>query len=72
MYVFEGPWHLVERNRSLGPFAITGIPPAEAGEEPVRVTFKVDLDGGLNTGTTARVLSSGTTALLTFNKTAKR
>jgi molecular chaperone DnaK len=65
--VYEGPWLMTHRNRSLGSFTVDGIPAAEAGAEPVKVTFVLDRDG-IPTAS-ARVLSRGTTATLTVTKT---
>jgi molecular chaperone DnaK (HSP70) len=66
--VYEGPWKMNKRNRKLGSFTVTGIPAAEAGEEPVQVKFNLDRDGILNV--TGRVVSRGTTSTLTVTKTA--
>jgi L1 cell adhesion molecule like protein len=66
--IYEGPWKMTQKNRPLGSFTINGIPPAEAGEESIEVTFRLDQDGGLNAS--ARVKSGGSSAGLTILKTA--
>jgi molecular chaperone DnaK (HSP70) len=65
--IFEGPWLMTKRNRLVDSFKIGGIPPAEAEEEKIEVTFRLDLNGILNA--TAVVVSQGTTSRLTVTKT---
>jgi molecular chaperone DnaK (HSP70) len=64
--VLEGSWLMTKRNRRLGSFTIRGIPPAEAREESVSVTFGLSHDRILTV--TAVVLSQGTTTHLEVQK----
>jgi molecular chaperone DnaK (HSP70) len=65
--VYEGPWLMVRRNRKLGSFQVTGIPPAEANEEPVLVEFHIDRDGVLHVA--AKVVSTAAQTNLVVRKT---
>jgi L1 cell adhesion molecule like protein len=67
--LYEGPWHMSKRNQALGSFEASGIPPAEAQEEVMKVTFALDLDGILTA--TAVVVSNGATTSLTVMKTGR-
>jgi molecular chaperone DnaK (HSP70) len=66
--VYEGPWKMVRRNRCLGSLHVTGLPPADAYEAEVNVTFAVDLDGVLTA--TASAVAGGCTTTLRVEKTS--
>jgi len=55
--VFQGEREIAEENELLGEFTLAGIPPADAGEPKIQVSFSIDQNGIVNV--TAHDLESG-------------
>jgi len=45
VFVYQGEYKRVNKNRQLGQFVLSGIEPALAGDPQIEVTFKIDTDG---------------------------
>ena len=48
VHVVQGEREMASDNKSLGQFNLQGIPPAQAGQPQIEVTFEIDADGILN------------------------
>ena len=48
IHVLQGEGQMADRNKSLGRFQLTGIPPAPRGMPQVEVTFDIDANGIVN------------------------
>jgi len=67
IHVLQGERELVQDNRSLARFRLSGIPPLPAGLARVAVTFQVDADGILSV--TAREKLTGVSQSITVRPT---
>lgn len=47
VFIYQGERPIASDNKLLGHFALTGIPPAKAGEPQIEVTLNIDADGVL-------------------------
>ena len=68
--VFQGEREIVQHNKPLGTFELTGIAPAPRGVPQIEVTFDIDANGIVNvsakdrgTGTEQKITISGGSAL---------
>lgn len=61
--VLQGENSMASRNKLLGMFNLTGIPPAPAGSPRIEVSFEIDADGIVNVS--ARDLKSGVAQSIT-------
>jgi molecular chaperone DnaK len=48
IHVLQGEGQMADRNKSLGRFQLTGIPPAPRGMPQIEVTFDIDANGIVN------------------------
>jgi molecular chaperone DnaK len=48
IHVLQGEGEMADRNKSLGRFQLTGIPPAPRGMPQIEVTFDIDANGIVN------------------------
>jgi molecular chaperone HscA len=67
IHVVQGERELVQDNRSLARFRLTGIPPMAAGMGRVQVTFSIDADGILSVK--AQELTTGVEQAITVKPT---
>lgn len=68
--IFQGENKWVKNNHKLGEFLLEGIPPNEAGEEIIEVTFKYNLNGILEVA--AKNLSTGKEMSITVDDALER
>lgn len=68
--IYQGEHEWVKNNHRLGEFLLDGIPPNEAGEEAVEVTYRYNLNGILEV--TARCVSTGKEMTVTVQDALER
>ncbi|HWG91515.1 MAG TPA: molecular chaperone DnaK [Candidatus Thermoplasmatota archaeon] len=69
VHVLQGESKLAQRNKSLGRFMLSGIPPAPRGIPQIEVTFDIDANGIVNV--TAKDLGTGTVQKITITGTTR-
>jgi molecular chaperone DnaK len=68
VHVLQGERPLVNQNRTLGKFQLTGIPPAPRGVPQIEVTFDIDANGILTV--TAKDLATGRDQKITITSSS--
>lgn len=63
--IYQGEYRDPERNNFLGEFNLSGIPPAPAGDETVKIAFSYDANGILQVGAT--IVSTGEDASISIS-----
>lgn len=63
--VYQGEYRDPERNNFLGEFRLSGIPPAPAGKETIKIAFSYDVNGILQVGAT--IVSTGEDASISIS-----
>ncbi|MBC5792866.1 MAG: molecular chaperone DnaK [Nanohaloarchaea archaeon] len=69
VHVVQGEREMAKDNKSLGQFNLQGIPPAQAGQPQIEVTFEIDSDGILNVS--AEEQQSGEEASISIDDTSR-
>lgn len=65
--IYQGEYRDPEKNNFLGEFRLSGIPPAAAGKEMIKISFSYDANGILQVGAT--IVSTGEDASLSISTT---